>query len=488
MAAHRYWRAIGIMPWAEGDLELSEFRLYSGSTLSDSGAALLCSHLPKSGALSDLYDGNAATSVIWDGKQVESPGFYLMWDFGAGADANITHVRLGQGASRDKFPLDFSFQCSDDGKFWRIFRIVTDILPPGPNSLTAAPSGGADGDDYYAFVTFLLNGNYMPGTALVDASSLAQNLTAIGSADYSLAQSRYGTRSLYLSGAQQVSIPNNVSIVRFDGAFTIEAHVYLLATKAGHELLDARSGGGSATAWVFHIDAGKVSLFLGGTSHTGATTVSINTWHHIAVARVGSTIKIFLDGVEDYSGTSSSSIIGSSAPIYIGGKDGSLYTFYGYINGLRITNGVGRYASDFTPAVSPYSEVQDFIPVSARVPRAGKKHPGFQLLSGVPQPAIVAYKSDSPFVFRDEYNGGRGIIYGSVKEKNTPVNVPWRRKVLLLDEASQIVIRQTWSDSVTGAYEFQGIKMGVKYTVWSYDYTGGYRAAIADGQIPELMA
>lgn len=84
--------------------------------------------------------------------------------------------------------------------------------------------------------------------------------------------------------------------------------------------------------------------------------------------------------------------------------------------------------------------------------------------------------------FFDAYNGGVGNIIGTVKEKNTPTNTPLHRRVLLVDEASRITIRETWSDPITGAFEFRGVKQGVKYSTISYDHLHNYRAVIADNQ------
>lgn len=88
---------------------------------------------------------------------------------------------------------------------------------------------------------------------------------------------------------------------------------------------------------------------------------------------------------------------------------------------------------------------------------------------------------------RDVEHGGLGTIYGTVKEKNTPANTPLRRKVRLMDERSGLVIRETWSDAATGAYEFRGIKQGMPYTVLAYDHAHNYRAVIADNLLPEVL-
>ncbi|WP_246881325.1 LamG domain-containing protein [Acidovorax sp. JG5] len=88
---------------------------------------------------------------------------------------------------------------------------------------------------------------------------------------------------------------------------------------------------------------------------------------------------------------------------------------------------------------------------------------------------------------RDVEHGGLGIIYGTVKEKNTPANTPLRRKVRLMDERSGLVVRETWSDAATGAYEFRGIKQGVPYTVLAYDHAHNYRAFAGDNLLPDPM-
>ncbi len=89
---------------------------------------------------------------------------------------------------------------------------------------------------------------------------------------------------------------------------------------------------------------------------------------------------------------------------------------------------------------------------------------------------------------RNIYQGGRGRVSGTVKEKGTPTNTPLRRRVRLFDEATTLLVREAWSDPITGVYSFDYVDLAARYTVLSYDHTGAYRAVVADGQIPELIA
>ena len=102
-------------------------------------------------------------------------------------------------------------------------------------------------------------------------------------------------------------------------------------------------------------------------------------------------------------------------------------------------------------------------------------------------PALNMHSHQREYQFWDAYNGGVGRVRGTDKNKGTPINTPVFRRVILIDEQSRLVIREQWSDPVTGVYDFKGIKMGVPYTVLSYDHTGAYRAVVANGQIPESM-
>ena len=90
-------------------------------------------------------------------------------------------------------------------------------------------------------------------------------------------------------------------------------------------------------------------------------------------------------------------------------------------------------------------------------------------------------------VWRDVEFSGRGFISGTVKRDADPVDMPLRRRVRLHREADGQMVRETWSDTATGAYRFDEINEAYKYTVITYDHLHDYRAVIADNITPELM-
>lgn len=108
---------------------------------------------------------------------------------------------------------------------------------------------------------------------------------------------------------------------------------------------------------------------------------------------------------------------------------------------------------------------------------------------GIPQlidPTLLTVQSGSVQDYATGVLGtGRGRVAGTVKE--TP-NAPVYRKVRLIREVDSLLIRELWSHPVTGAYSFDYVDELQKFTVLSYDHTGAFRAVVADGQIPELIA
>lgn len=89
------------------------------------------------------------------------------------------------------------------------------------------------------------------------------------------------------------------------------------------------------------------------------------------------------------------------------------------------------------------------------------------------------------FFRNDREDAGVYRITGTTKNTGTP-EIPVRRRVRLHDQPSGRVVREVWSDAATGAYSFDGIRMGVFY-VTAFDHTGQYSGVIETDVTPEPM-
>jgi len=85
---------------------------------------------------------------------------------------------------------------------------------------------------------------------------------------------------------------------------------------------------------------------------------SDGVWHHVAVTRQGVNLRIFIDGVQQgATATDSTDIIGSDNPMLLGAlMYNSAYqqVLDGWVDEVRITKGVARYTSNFTPPAAPF--------------------------------------------------------------------------------------------------------------------------------------
>ncbi len=78
----------------------------------------------------------------------------------------------------------------------------------------------------------------------------------------------------------------------------------------------------------------------------------------------------------------------------------------------------------------------------------------------------------------DTVDGGPYHVTGTVAIDSTP-DIPVHRKVRLFDAKNGRLVREAWSDAVTGAYAFEGVRLG-PWLVVAHDYTNSYNAVVAD--------
>jgi hypothetical protein len=141
------------------------------------------------------------------------------------------------------------------------------------------------------------------------------------------------------------------------GDFTAEAWVY-------HRLAPAASASpfGLERAGPFTLSIKPWTdrkIYLGDTTDksSGTTVFSLNAWHHMAITRTGTTIRQWLDGVQEGATYTSAATYCASGMFTYVGSSGAGINVMGfsvankpYLDLLRITKGVDRYGStSFTP-------------------------------------------------------------------------------------------------------------------------------------------
>jgi hypothetical protein len=196
--------------------------------------------------------------------------------------------------------------------------------------------------------------------AIYDSAMMATYET-LGNASTTGVIKKYGNSSMSFDGTgdylvSPFSVNNNLGT----GSFTFEAWLYP-SSIAGIRGFYALSGGpGGVPKFVMHLNAGTPSIHYNGLTggsdiYTTATSaITANTWTHLAFVRNGSTWTWYINGVASGTGSNSTNITFTTQPLYVGYGGESYFTeFNGYIDDLRVTNGVARYTANFTPPTSP---------------------------------------------------------------------------------------------------------------------------------------
>jgi hypothetical protein len=135
--------------------------------------------------------------------------------------------------------------------------------------------------------------------AIFDYAALS-NLGTIGNADISTAVVKYGTGSLAFDGTGDWLQIDESSIFAFGtGDFTIEMWVYNTTNAPTYAVLwDTRDSEPDDSSHIT-LNLGKPSWWYNGAARIQpATAPTINTWYHLAVARSGTSTKMFIDGTQ----------------------------------------------------------------------------------------------------------------------------------------------------------------------------------------------
>ncbi len=222
---------------------------------------------------------------------------------------------------------------------------------------------GGGGDPDFANVNLLLHMDGTNGsTTFTDNSGTPKTMTVNGNAQISTAQSKFGGASGLFDGTGDfLSHATAAAWHLANGDFTIEAWARPTLDLTRIRIIAAtRADNPTTNGWEFGISATNKLFFNGysaGSAPISVTSfgdVAANVWTHVAVSRVGSNCRLFIDGVAD--GIDSSlSAMGQGGSLNIGrmvivtSRD-----WPGYLDDVRITIGVGRYTSNFTPPTAAF--------------------------------------------------------------------------------------------------------------------------------------
>lgn len=219
-------------------------------------------------------------------------------------------------------------------------------------------------DPYFDNVEVLLHGDGTNGsTTFTDSSPNPKTVTASGNAQIDTAIKKFGSGSAEFDGTNsKLTISGNPI---GSGDFTIEFWVYSESISGNQYFLDIKGtnrlsivrGDGSTSAP--NEGLGIFDTAWRGTNSTLPDATYQNNWNHIAISRTSGTMKAFVNGTSVDSWTNSLDYSNETVEVGSAHTNQSFtnFNFDGYIDDLRITNGVGRYTSDFNPPTVAHPDI-----------------------------------------------------------------------------------------------------------------------------------
>mgnify|MGYP000926864033 FL=1 len=248
-------------------------------------------------------------------------------------------------------------------------RWTSDFTPPSSAysddsyTMVLLHFGGSDGATY----TKDYAANWTVSGAQQFYDERGKTTSYAGNISLSTSQYKWGA-SAYLDGTGDYLKVGTTTDTDFNFGsdnFTIDFWIY---QTGGTGYCSKRWEG--AGGWRFRGSTSYVRLDakVGGTwyedmLHT-SSGVTYNTWTHIALVRNGDNWYIFINGELKGSTTKSGALDAPNNYFAIGATaDSGENTFQGYIDEFRVSKGIARWTTDFTPPTKEYSsEIEDTIP------------------------------------------------------------------------------------------------------------------------------
>jgi len=159
---------------------------------------------------------------------------------------------------------------------------------------------------------------------------------------------------MYFDGTGDYLIfPNSQNFALGSGDFTVEAWVYVAASKL-QAIMDTRAVNSNTTGIALAIDASNFPYVYvnNATLFTSSTAITLNTWTHLAMVRSSGTITLYINGTKPSTGSAANTTNLTDTALTVGSvidyrDTTATLHFNGYIDDLRITKGFARYTANF---------------------------------------------------------------------------------------------------------------------------------------------
>jgi hypothetical protein len=220
-----------------------------------------------------------------------------------------------------------------------------------------ASSVYAEGID--EFTKLMIHSDTFDGdTNFVDGSLTGHSISGNGGVAHTTTQYQFPASSIFFDGIDDyLAIPDSVDWTWGSADFTVDFWVRFSSTGGYQGLLLSQVSSTQYFRSAFFNNYLRWDTYS--VDYMWSWVPSIDTWYHIAFVRHSGIIRAYVNGNEIGSGQSDSVYYDATNGLYFG-RDHDTYPvsnhFLGYIDELRISKGIARWTSDFTPPSAPYRD------------------------------------------------------------------------------------------------------------------------------------
>lgn len=247
-------------------------------------------------------------------------------------------------------PVDGADDLDVDARLQGVIMHFWRNNPLDPDWASVSLLAGFDGED--------------AATDLDDESSNGFVATYNNQAQIDTAQFKFSRGSLLCDGTgDSCSFPDNAAFDFAAGNYTIEAWARWNTDPSAFQFIQGHwdsSGSQKSVAIIHDGTANNLELYhsVNGSATlidmSGSFNPTLGQWYHIAADFDGTTYRLYIDGVVVDTSTTLRTLHNSTAVYTIGDTADAAAGFDGWIDEVRVTKGVARYAGAFTPPKAPF--------------------------------------------------------------------------------------------------------------------------------------
>jgi hypothetical protein len=183
-----------------------------------------------------------------------------------------------------------------------------------------------------------------------------KGITAVGNAQVDTAQSKFGGASFQSDGAgDYLQIAPN-SEFAFTGDFTVECFLRFSAHEQYGGIFSCANAGSTQSQGyqvIFNDTANTLNAYIESGVITGSTTLSTNTWHHIALVRSSGVFTLYINGTSNGTLSNSNTMDCSTHNFYWGTERTAGQEVTGHFDEMRVSS-IARYTANFTPPTTAF--------------------------------------------------------------------------------------------------------------------------------------